>query len=260
AIPVMAQVAKETGALTVGVVTKPFSFEGKKRQASAERGIAELRKYVDALIIIPNDRLKDVANKDTTLESAFALADAVLTDGVKGISDLITNTGMINLDFADVRTIMVNAGTALMGMGVGQGQDKAKDAALMAISSPLLETKINGAKGILVNITGGRDLTLSDVDTAMNIIKETVDENCEVIFGTVTNDELSDELKITVIATGFGENINYSTEQNHQVHKIFETQVRQEPIVKEIMMSNIPPAPPKEEEEDYNIPAFLRRK
>lgn len=205
AAPVVAELAREVGALTVGVVTRPFSFEGKKRADQAERGIVELKQKVDTLIVIPNDRLMQVAGKDTSVTEAFRIADDVLRQGVQGISDLIAIPGLINLDFADVKTIMSQTGSALMGIGRATGDKRAVEAAQMAISSPLLETSIDGARGVLLNITGGSNLGLLEVNEAAEIISSAADPEATIIFGAVINDDLKDEIRITVIATGFDE-------------------------------------------------------
>ncbi len=203
AAPVLAQIAREQGALTVGVVTRPFSFEGKQRQLRAEEGIDALKKHVDALIVIPNERLLQVVERRTSIIEAFRMADDVLRQGVQGITDLITVPGLINLDFADVRTIMENAGASLMGIGAASGENRATEAARAAISSPLLETSMSGATGVLLNITGGPDLGLFEIDEAASIIRGAADEDCNVIFGAVIDDEAGDTLRVTVIATGF---------------------------------------------------------
>ena len=203
AAPVIAEIARDLGALTIGVVTKPFSFEGARRKSNADRATEMLKSNVDTLITIPNDRLKDVVTKDTSLEDAFRVVDDVLRHGVQGISDLITVPGLINLDFADVRTIMKDAGSALMGIGRASGPNRAADAARMAISSPLLETNIAGAQGVLFSISGNPSLSLFEVDEAAAIIRETADAEANIIFGTVIDERAGDELSITVIATGF---------------------------------------------------------
>ncbi len=203
AAPVVAEIAREIGALTVGVVTRPFSFEGRKRAMQAERGILELRDKVDTLITIPNDRLMQIVDKHTTVQEAFRIADDVLLQGVQGISDLITIPGLINLDFADVKTIMAETGSALMGIGQASGENRAADAARKAISSPLLETSIEGAKGVLLNITGGSNLTLMEVNEASEIVGEAADQEANIIFGAVIDESLKDDLRVTVIATGF---------------------------------------------------------
>ena len=195
--------AKEMGILTIGVVTKPFTFEGKKRLAQAERGIESLKSKVDTLIVIPNDKLLQIIDRKTSMAEAFLMADDVLRQGVQGISDLITVTGTVNLDFADVKTIMLNTGMAHMGTGRASGENKAEDAAKEAIQSPLLETSIEGARGVIINITGGEDLGLQEVNTAAELIQRSVDPEANIIFGTVIDPEMQDEIKITVIATGF---------------------------------------------------------
>lgn len=203
AAPVVAEIAKEMGALTVGVVTKPFPFEGKRRLAQAEKGIEYLTQKVDTIITIPNEKLLQVIDKKTTMQDAFRVADDVLRQGIKGISDLIQIPGMINLDFADVKTIMTDQGEALMGIGVGSGENRAADAAKMAINSPLLETSIDGAKGILLNISGPSDLSLLEINEAAEIINDAADPEANIIFGTVVDDTLGDSVQITVVATGF---------------------------------------------------------
>ena len=206
ASPVIARVAKETGALVVGVVTKPFFFEGKRRMQLAEEGLWELKEAVDSIIIIPNQRLINVTEKDTTFTKAFDIADMVLYQAVKGISDLITIEGFINLDFADVKTVMSKRGTALMGTGIAKGEKKAIEATKKAISSPLLEDRpLDGARAVLLNITGGEDLTLHEINEASTLINETANEDANIIFGTVRDPSMKDEIRITVIATGFDE-------------------------------------------------------
>ncbi|HEL7052158.1 TPA: cell division protein FtsZ, partial [Listeria monocytogenes] len=205
AAPVIAQIAKEMGALTVGVVTRPFGFEGPKRTKQALTGTEAMKEAVDTLIVIPNDRLLQIVDKNTPMLEAFREADNVLRQGVQGISDLIAVPGLINLDFADVKTIMTNRGSALMGIGIATGENRAAEAAKKAISSPLLETSVDGAKGVLMNITGGSNLSLYEVQEAAEIVSSASDEDVNMIFGSVINDELKDELIVTVIATGFDE-------------------------------------------------------
>jgi cell division protein FtsZ len=205
AAPVVAQIARELGALTVGVVTKPFSFEGQQRHKKAMSGYEELAKNVDTLITIPNDRILSIIDRKTPLMDAFSVVDEVLRQGVQGIADLITLHGLINVDFADVRSIMKDAGTALMGIGYGAGESRAIDAAKAAIESPLLEQSVNGAKGILFNITGGTDLSMYEVDEAAKTITEAADPDANIIFGAVINEKYTGEMKITVIATGFSD-------------------------------------------------------
>lgn len=236
ASPIIAEVAKELGILTVGVVTKPFTFEGRRRMLQAEEGIKLLKEKVDALIVIPNDKLLDVVDKNTSLLEAFRMADDVLRQGVQGISDLIMIPGLINVDFADVQTIMRDAGSALMGVGYGKGENKAVEAAKAAISSPLLESSIEGAKGILLNISGGVDLTLKEVNDAADLITKVADKDANVIFGAVIKEDMNDEIVITVIATGFGSKSS-----------------RTKPLVDLESFSPII-------EEDIDIPPYLRRR
>ena len=203
AAPVVAKIAKEMGALTVGVVTRPFGFEGRKRSTQAAAGVEAMKAAVDTLIVIPNDRLLDIVDKSTPMMEAFKEADNVLRQGVQGISDLIAVSGEVNLDFADVKTIMSNQGSALMGIGVSSGENRAVEAAKKAISSPLLETSIVGAQGVLMNITGGESLSLFEAQEAADIVQDAADEDVNMIFGTVINPELQDEIVVTVIATGY---------------------------------------------------------
>jgi cell division protein FtsZ len=204
AAPIVAELAREIGALTVGVVTKPFVFEGRKRSQQAEMGIDELRDRVDTLIVIENDRLLQVVEKKTSVVDAFRMADDILRQGVQGITDLITVPGLVNLDFADVRTIMRDAGSALMGIGEASGENRAAEAARAAVSSPLLETTIEGATGILLNITGGPEIGLFEVNEAAEVVTSAADQNANVIFGAVIDDAAGDQVRVTVIATGFG--------------------------------------------------------
>ena len=205
AAPIVADIAKEQDILTVGVVTKPFRFEGSRRMKQAEGGIAELRNKVDSLVIIPNERLKLASDTKITMQNAFEIADDVLQQAVQSISDLIKNTGFINLDFADVSAVMKDAGRAHMGVGRAAGKDKAEAAAKMAISSPLLETSINGARGVLINVTGSMDIGLEEVETAANLVQEAAHPDANIIFGAAFDDSLEDELRVSVIATGFDE-------------------------------------------------------
>lgn len=239
ASPVLASVAKELGILTIAVVTKPFRFEGKKRARQAEEGIKLLREQVDALIVIPNDRLLQVANRNTSISEAFQMVDDVLLQGVKSISDLITVPGIINLDFADIRTIMENAGTSLMGVGKSVGENRATDAANMAIASPLLETSFKGARGILFNVTGSPNLGLLEVNRAAEVINQAASEEANIIFGAVIDESLKDEVKVTVIATGLD-----------QAEK---PQVEEEKIQEAISTDTF-------SFEDLDVPAFLRKK
>lgn len=240
--PVIAAAAKEMGILTVAVVTKPFSFEGFRRKNQAEEGLENLKNKVDTLIIIPNDKILSIIDKKTPLNDAFAVVDDVLRQGVQGISELITVHGMINVDFADVKTIMENAGSALMGIGYGTGENRAVEAAKAAVESPLLELSIDGAKGVLFNITGGNDLSMFEVDEAARIITEAADPEANVIFGAVINDSYTGEVKITVIATGFD--------------------YKQEPgsIIRPRASYHSDNIPLKQTDNELDIPAFIRQK
>ena len=216
ASPVIAEAAKESGALTIAVITKPFRFEGPVRMKQSEEGLAVLKDKVDALIVIPNDKLLQVVPKGTSLIEAFKVADDILKQGVQGIADLITTPGLINLDFADVRAVMSNAGSAMMGIGLGTGEGRAVKAAEMAISSPLLEETVNGATGVIFNITGGEDMGLHEVEEAADLIFKAVDPNANIIFGAVVNEKFKDQIQVTVIATGFDNN-NSSNVQDTDV-------------------------------------------
>ncbi len=251
AAPIIAEIAKEVGALSVAVVTKPFSFEGSRRMMIAEEGVVNLKEKVDTLIVIPNQRILDVVDKKMTLVEAFRIVDSVLGQGVQGISDLITLPGLINVDFADVRAIMSKAGSALMGIGTGVGENRATAAARMAISSPLLDMSIDGAKGVLINITGGADLTMSEVDDAAKLISSSVDPDANIIFGTTLDEQMVDQLKITVVATGFDE-----TKRKLQELTAKEIpQMRDDsPPIQEIPTHEVPP-----EQDEWDIPAFLRQ-
>lgn len=251
--PIIAEISKELGALTVAVVTKPFAFEGARRMVGAEEGILTLKEKVDTLIVIPNQRILDVVDKKMTLVEAFHIVDSVLGQGVTGISDLITLPGLINVDFADVRTIMSNAGSALMGIGTGVGENRATAAARMAISSPLLEISIDGAKGILFNITGGNDLTMSEVDEASKLIAAAVDPDANIIFGATIDEQMVDQVKITVVATGFDE--------AKKRLKELSTKVDERVGREETMLGNadINHGGVTGEDDEWDIPAFLRQ-
>ena len=203
AAPVIARAAKEQGILTVGVVTKPFTFEGKRRRDNAELGIEYLKKYVDSLVVVPNDKLLQISEKNTTMKEAFSMADDVLRQGIQGITDLITESGVINLDFADVKTVMSDRGIAHMGVGVGRGENRVIDAVKEAIGSPLLETSIDGARAILLNIMGGYDLGMLEANEAADLIEKAAARDANIIFGASIKEDLEDEIRITVIATGF---------------------------------------------------------
>jgi len=250
AAPVIAELAKELGALTVGVVTRPFSFEGKRRARQAEEGIRALRDKVDTLIIIPNDRLLQVVERRTSIIDAFKVADDVLRQGVQGITDLITVPGLINLDFADVRTIMRDAGSALMGIGVAGGENRAVEAARAAISSPLLEASVEGAMGILLNITGGSDLGLFEVNEAAEIISSAADSDCNIIFGAVIDEALGDEVRVTVIATGF----DSPRGQEQPVRE----EVAEAPSPSEKRIADVPRPTFDIDEDVLDIPSFLK--
>ncbi|WP_369800214.1 cell division protein FtsZ [Anaerosalibacter sp. Marseille-P3206] len=249
AAPVVAEVAKENGILTVGVVTKPFTFEGKRRMVHAEMGIEELKEKVDTLVTIPNDRLLQVAEKRTTIVEAFLMADEVLKQGIQGISDLIAVPALINLDFADVKTIMKDQGIAHMGIGTASGENRSQDAARQAIQSPLLETSIEGAKAVLLNITGGGDLGIFEVNEAADLIRQAVDQDANIIFGAGIDENLKDEIKITVIATGFGEK---------RPSRVFEKSQKTES--EDRLKAREEVASTKFDIEDLDIPTFLRKK
>lgn len=280
ASPIVARTAKELGALTVAVVTKPFFFEGQARSKIAESGLEELRKEVDAIIVIPNDRLLSTIDKNTTVKNAFSICDEILRQAVEGISDLITTPGLINIDFADIRTVMESAGSALMGIGSASGENRAVEAAKLAINSPLLDVSINGAKGVLFSIAGGEDLTMFEIQDAAKVITESVDPNAKVIFGTVRDDKLKkNEVKVTVIAAGFPEGLPNTGEAPAKVSSGFtapEIKPKEEPTLRNRMFGSTPtPTPPKVEkvedkkdlknevqsdDDDWGaVPAFLRR-
>ncbi len=265
ASPIVAKMAKESGALTVAVVTKPFGFEGSQRMRIAEEGLRELSKEVDALIVIPNDRILSTVSKETTIKEAFAICDDILRQAVEGISDLITTPGIINVDFADIRAIMENTGSALMGIGTASGEKRAEKAAMMAINSPLLELSINGAKGVLFAVAGGEDVTMHEISDAAKIITDSVDKEAKIIFGTIKDDKLKKgEIKITVIASGFQDN------GPKKLFQPFGMAKDKEPEKPKPVQETVPSHPEKsktkgpikieEEDEDWsNIPAFLRR-
>jgi len=272
AAPVIAKIAKDQGALTVGIVTKPFSFEGTRRMVIAEDGIEKLRSEVDTLIVIPNQRLMDVIDRKMTLLEAFKVVDSVLGQAVSGIADIITTPGLINVDFADVKTIMKNAGTALLGIGHGVGENRAQMAARAAISSPLLDLSIEGARGVLFNVAGGSDLTMFEVDEAARIISSSADADANIIFGAVIKEDLVDQVRITVIATGFDETrarLGQITQPS--VEPVIEGVVSEKP--QNLMQmkdddksdekhGDIPPTESGDDDmfgEKFEIPAFLRK-
>jgi cell division protein FtsZ len=254
ATPIIAEIARELGALTVAVVTKPFAFEGARRMMSAEEGILNLKEKVDTLIVIPNQRILDVVDKKMTLVEAFKIVDSVLGQGVTGISDIITLPGLINVDFADVKTIMSNAGSALMGIGTGVGENRAATAARMAVSSPLLELSVDGAKGVLFNITGGSDLTMTEVDEAAKLISAAVDPDANIIFGATIDEQMVDQVKITVIATGFDEAKKRLKELTGRpdVSEIKETTSATDSLPNNGINNN-------SEQDEWDIPSFLRQ-
>ncbi len=255
ASPIVAEVAREAGALTIGVVTKPFSFEGRKRAERAEAGIAALREKVDTLIVIPNDRLLTISDAKTTLEEAFSSADDVLHQAIQGISEVITLPGIINLDFADVRRVMSQAGPALLAIGKARGENRAAEAARLAVSSPLLDVNIHGARGVLFNVVGGHNLGIHEINEAATIIQEVVDPDAEIVFGAAIDETLGDEIKVTVIATGFNTEPVY--------HEASEDEQEREPV------AELEPEPGEARasrglfgtlpEVDTELPAFLRR-
>lgn len=266
AAPVISHIAKELGALTVGVVTRPFSFEGKKRQTQAIGGIAAMKESVDTLIVIPNDKLLQIVDKNTPMLEAFREADNVLRQGVQGISDLIATPGLINLDFADVKTIMSNKGSALMGIGIATGENRAAEAAKKAISSPLLETSIDGAKGVIMNITGSTNLSLFEVQEAADIVASASDEEVNMIFGSVINENLNDEIIVTVIATGFNEEKAAKPAQNPRSANTIRNNTAQVNQTQSIPVRERTVEPPQQEynrnqqEDLLDIPTFLRNR
>ena len=253
AAPVVARIAKETGALTIGVVTKPFSFEGPRRRSTAETGLNKLKENVDTLIIIPNDRLLEISDKKISLPNAFRSADDVLHQGIQGISELITIPGLINLDFADIRTIMGAGGTALMAIGRATGENRAAAAAESAIHSPLLDVTIDGARGVLFNITGGEDLTLHDVYAAAEIVRRVADPDVNLIFGAVINPEMKDQVQVTVIATGFSTSAKRQTGAGQAISNIVAAPGRK--TIEFPMLVH-----PLTKEDELDVPAFLRRR
>lgn len=272
--PVVARTAKELGALTVAVVTRPFSFEGQQRMRLAEHGLEELKKEVDALIVIPNDRLLVVVGKDTTVKQAFAMCDDVLRQAVEGIADIITMPGIVNVDFADIRSVMENAGSALMGIGTATGDNRATEAARAAINSPLLEVSIAGAKGVLFSVAGGDDLGMLEVQEAAKVITESIDPGAKVIFGAVKDDKLKkNEIRITVIATGFPDGVVHRSSslfqigrsdkervEEKKIHNVLPKKAEEEKFVREAKEKKPAPAAPADEDDDWGaVPAFLRR-
>ncbi|ATP39261.1 cell division protein FtsZ [Solibacillus sp. R5-41] len=273
AAPVIASIARDLGALTVGVVTRPFTFEGRKRQTQAIGGISSMKEAVDTLIVIPNDKLLQIVDKSTPMLEAFREADNVLRQGVQGISDLIATPGLINLDFADVKTIMSDKGSALMGIGIAAGENRAVEAAKKAISSPLLETSIDGAKGVIMNITGGSNLSLYEVQEAADIVQLASDEEVNMIFGSVINDNLNDEIIVTVIATGFSDDFSapnptpirptLGARQQAASTQPAPQQQTQQPRAQEHVQQEMPRQQTQQtyqQEETLDIPTFLRNR
>ena len=267
AAPIVAETSREMGILTVAVVTKPFPFEGKRRTSQAEAGIDELKQCVDTLIVIPNEKLLQVVEKQTCLQDAFDMSDNVLKQGVQGISDLITIPGLVNLDFADVKTIMLDAGIAHIGTGRASGENRAQEAARQAIHSPLLETSIEGAGGVLINVTGGRDLGLLEINEAAELVQKSVDPEANILFGAVIDENLKDEIVITVIATGFNKSQAYTDFNNMQLDTVVNDVLNQNSI-KNNSTSTIPSrndylSSNNDYKNDYkidlDIPPFLRR-
>jgi len=271
AAPVIAKIAKELGILTIAVVTRPFTFEGNQRNKIADLAIEELKKNVDAIIVVPNDRLMSMVTKETTAKSAFAICDDILRQAVEGISDLITTPGIINIDFADIKAVIENAGSALMGVGNASGEKRAEEAAKMAINSPLLEVSINGAKGVLFSIAGGDDITLFEIQEAAKIITESIDPNAKVIFGTINTDKLKkNEMQITVIASGFSDiPSNLKKTLFHSVATPVKNTFSESKDIKDVKIEKekIEPAiiiddevNKTSEDDDWGaVPAFLRR-
>jgi len=266
ATSVVARLSKEVGALTVAVVTKPFTFEGARRMVTAEEAIEEMKDKVDTLITIPNQRIMDVVDRKLSLLEAFKVADSVLTQGVQGISEIITVPGLINVDFADVRTIMSDAGSALMGIGTGIGENRAQAAARSAIASPLLEISMDGARGVLFNVVGGPDLTMTEVDEAAKIIASAADPDANIIFGATIDESMHDQIRLTVVATGFDQNKQQlqqfvSTPQPIQPREEERPAVPQnQPFVSNPSSNTPTPETKKEEEDEWDIPAFLRQR
>ncbi len=275
ATPIVAKVAKEVGALTIAVVTKPFSFEGTRRMVVAEEGIESLKDKVDTLIVIPNQRIMDVVDRKLSLLEAFKVADSVLSQGVQGISEIITMPGLINVDFADVRTIMSNAGSALMGIGTGIGENRAQAAARAAIASPLLEVTMDGARGVLFNIVGGNDLTMTEVDEAAKIISSSADPDANIIFGATIDESMHDQIRITVVATGFDQtkqrlqqfvapHFQRTQPEVKEYNSPFTAnnayQAQQEQSQDDTPLVENQPVKKETEEDEWDIPAFLRQR
>jgi cell division protein FtsZ len=272
--PIVANVARELGALTVGIVTRPFRFEGRRRSKVAADGITGLREQVDTLIVIPNDKLLDLVSESTSLQESFMQADEILRQAVTGISELILKPGLINLDFADVKMVMEDSGTALIGLGESSGENRAVNAVEQAIMSPLLESSIDGARGVLINFIGGRDMSLQEVNKAAELVSNRVDEEANIIFGATVDEEKRDRVRVMILATGFSADV---AAMNHRtslgsiggaptvrsdappIKLLYEEQSRQKPLARQPEPPAKPAAKPEESEEDLDIPAFLRR-
>ena len=269
AAPIVAEIAQALGALTVGIVTKPFSFEGKKRMQNALEGIAELKKHVDTLIVIPNDRLREIIDKTTPMLEAFKEVDNVLRRGVQSISDLIAVVGLVNLDFADVKAVMEKSGHAIIGIGIGMGEDRAIEAAKQAVSSPLLETSIDGATDAIINITGGVNLTLFEAEQAAEVVRAAANTDINTIFGSVINENLSDEVIVTVIATGFDKNkteildsMDQPVYNNVQQQPTRRTRVEPDPIIFKSEPETVPVSSNDDSSDDgdFDLPPFLKER
>ena len=270
AAPIVAEIAQALGALTVGIVTKPFSFEGKKRMQNALEGIAELKKHVDTLIVIPNDRLREIIDKTTPMLEAFKEVDNVLRRGVQSISDLIAVVGLVNLDFADVKAVMEKSGHAIIGIGIGMGEDRAIEAAKQAVSSPLLETSIDGATDAIINITGGVNLTLFEAEQAAEVVRAAANTDINTIFGSVINENLSDEVIVTVIATGFDKNkteildsMDQPVYNNVQQQPTRRTRVEPDPIIFKSEPETVPVSSnddSSDDDGDFDLPPFLKER
>lgn len=262
ASPIIAEIAKESGALTIAVVTKPFEFEGTKRKFCADDGIIKLKEKVDTLIVVPNQRILNIIDKKTPILEAFKKIDAVLHQGVKGIAELITTPGLINVDFADIRTIMQGSGTALMGVGIGSGDKRAIAAIKQAISSPLLDISIEGARGVLFNVVGGQDLTMAEVDEAASIISKSVDPDADIIFGAVIDDKMMDQIKVTIIATKFDDNrlklFRFKKSEEETKTSSFVKTAEDKPVGEEEINNDDEFI--DDDSSEFDIPAFLRKK
>ncbi len=256
AAPVVAEIAQALGALTVGIVTKPFSFEGKKRMENAHSGLDELKKHVDTLIVIPNDRLREIIDKTTPMLEAFKEVDNVLRRGVQSISDLIAVVGLVNLDFADVKAVMEKSGNAIIGIGMGMGEDRAIEAAKQAVSSPLLETSIVGATDAIINITGGMNLTLFEAEQAAEVVRAAANTDINTIFGSVINENLTDEVIVTVIATGFDKSKKIMEEQHNSYQQPVQPQPTRRVVREEVKVADLLE---DDDDGDFDVPSFLKR-